>query len=79
MRTITVTHEIDCEAEYCGNCVMRSFISPIDTRLICGHFAKVIECENSRKTGNIQFYKFKRLPECIEAETNSQVKLDGSN
>ena len=71
MRTITVTHEIDCEAEYCGKCKYNwlNFCQVFHKQL------NLVPFDDGYKYTS----KLKRLPQCIKAEANSQVKLDSSN
>ena len=78
MRTITVTHEIDCEAEYCGKCEEKRQIGVgLDYR--CKQFKKKLTNETKETEKDVWTLFVKRLPECIKAETNSSEKPNSSN
>ena len=71
MRTITVTYEIDCEAEYCGKCKYNW----ID---VCQVFHKQLNLVPF-DDGDKYTSKLKRLPQCIKAEANLSNNSSISN
>ena len=69
MRTITVTHEIDCEAEYCGQCEKWKFDFASSEFPRCRIYNMFLKY--TKKTDEYRFRQnYRRLPECIKAETN---------
>ena len=70
MRKITVTHEIDCEAEFCGECKKKRQVGVgLDYR--CKQFVRMLKNVTKETKKDVWTLFVKRLPECIKAETKA--------